>query len=372
MRLILFVPQLCSGGAQQVAVLLSSAMADIGHEVFVATASLEGELVSRLNPACHAVDFQVKKPIQARRQLAELVNRLEPDAVICFGIYTGIAAALSRTAWKRRPVFIIRNENNLSTDWQQGSLLNRLIGPPLSRWAARDAHVVAVSHALRLPTARFLRASLEQVTAILNPVLDDRGPPIGKLGLHPWLVSAANPVFVAMGRLEYQKGFDVLIAAFAKVRAQTKARLLIFGQGSLAGRLQGQIDAADLGESVQLAGHTDNPFGQMRAAHAFVLSSRFEGFGLVIVEALWAGTHVISTDCDYGPAELLEDGRYGRLVPVDDVDALADAMHKSVLEPRSDQRPTSAWFGQFTAAESARQHLELIRRLRGGELSDIR
>lgn len=363
MRLVLFVPQLCSGGAQQVAVLLSSALVSLGHEVHITAATLNGELLHRVNPACHLVELGKTKPIRARRELTCLINHIAPDAVICFGIYTGIAAALSSLTWKQRPVFIIRNENNLHTDWQQGTMLNRLIGPLLSRWAARRAHVVAVSRALAQPTIDYLHIEPDRLTTILNPVLDDTLPAavVNDASPHPWLNDGAGPTFIAMGRLEHQKGFDILIEAFSCLRGNAaNARLLIFGQGSLRESLQAQIDACGLRESATLAGHTNHPIVQMRAAHAFVLSSRFEGFGLVLVEALWAGTRVIATDCDYGPAEVLENGRYGTLVPVNAPEALSNAMVASLHDRNPVPRPTDTWFAQFTATEAARQHATLI------------
>lgn len=374
MRLLFFAPQLSSGGAQQVALLLSSAMAALGHEITIAVPSLEGELASQVDRRCVLIDLQCGKPIKARRNLAALVNQLRPDAVICFGIYTGIAAALSILRWRTNPIFLIRNESNLSADWRQGTMLNRLIGPFLSRWAAQRAHVIAVSSSLAQPTSRYLRIPDSHVTTILNPVIDDSPPSdstVLRTALHPWLTENSIPTFVAMGRLEYEKGFDVLINAFSRARQLTNARLVIFGKGSLHDALQMQIESCGMGESIALAGFTPDAVAQMSAAHAFVLSSRFEGFGLVLVEALLAGTKVISTNCDFGPAELLENGRYGKLVPVDDPQALAHAMLQSIQEPWPAERPDKEWFAQFTATEAARQHLALIEKLRG-DSGDLR
>lgn len=363
MKLVLFVPQLACGGAQQVALLLSSAFVRLQHNVTIAAPSLTGELLRLVEPRCSLRDLHAIKPIRAQRQLAQLVNEIRPDAVICFGIFTGIAAALSRRHWRAAPALIIRNENNLHLDWQEGTQLNRLFGPPLSRWAARSAQIIAVSRALRRPTACFLRVPLSRVTTILNPVFGEsaRTDTGADTDVHPWLQDRTIPVFVAMGRLEHQKGFDVLIDAFAAVRRENVARLLIFGEGSLHQALQTRIDSTGQHDAITLAGYTPTPIAQMRAAHAFVLSSRFEGFGLVLVEALYAGTQVIATDCDYGPAEILERGRYGSLVPVDNACALADAMRMCIRNSDRLHRPPEAWFQQFTASEAARRHLAVIR-----------
>lgn len=364
MKIIFFVPHLRVGGAEQVAALLSSGMISLQHEVWIAAATLDGKLIAKINPDCMLVDLSSQKPIRSRKRLADLVNRIKPHAVICFGIHTGIAATFSKASWQCAPTLIVRNENNLHLDWQRATPLNRIIGPPLSRWAAHRSHVVAVSHSLAAATADYLRIPATRVTTILNPVIDDTALQFRRdRDTTPLSRGGSVPTFVAMGRLEHQKGFDILIDAFARVAMHRQCRLLIFGEGTLRPTLQAKIDAMNLGGSVLLAGHTDDPLAQMRTAHAFVLSSRFEGFGLVLVEALFAGTHVISTDCDYGPSDILEQGRYGTLVPVGDAVRLAEAMLASFDEVDRPARPDDDWFEQFTATQAARNHVALIESL---------
>lgn len=360
MKVLLFSPQLVGGGAQQVAILLAAGLLARGHEVCICAGRLSGPLLERVPAGCQLQELGSDRPIRGRKALARLVDSFRPDAVVCFGIFTGIAAGISRLGWRHQPVFVLRNENNLVEDWRLATPMNRVIGPWLSRWVARKACMVAVSRALSPATADYLHIPRSRVTTILNPVIDDTvALDMDEAGLHPWLRDQQEPVFVAMGRLEHQKGFDVLIHAFERVREAAACRLVIFGEGTLREALIRQIDEAGLSGWVTLAGHTDSPLAQMRAAHAFVLSSRFEGFGLVLVEALWAGTRVISTDCDFGPAELLEDGRYGVLVPPEDAGALAEAMLAS-LHAQPAAVPDSPWFNQFLATTAADQHVALI------------
>ncbi|WP_082827177.1 glycosyltransferase [Rhodanobacter thiooxydans] len=366
MKILLYVSQLSAGGAEQAALLLASGLTELQHKVIIVTSSLRGELVSRINENSVTIDLASKKPIRSLRKIAHCIDNTKPDAVVCFGINTGIAAALSKFIFRWNVEIFIRNENNLYLEWRGANTLNRFIGPLLSRWSARRSHMIAVSHSLAKATADYLHLAHGKVAAILNPVLDDttlRRIPL-KPTLHPWLQDPSIPTFVAMGRLEYQKGFDILVNAFAQVRRHVHVRLVIFGNGRLRGALQAQIDACGLHNDAVLAGFTSDPIVQMHAAHAFVLSSRFEGFGLVLVEALWSGTRVISTDCDFGPAEVLEEGRFGTLVPVNDVNALAAAILASINQPRIIQRPPDRWFEQFTATQAARQHVTLIESLR--------
>ncbi|WP_447936427.1 glycosyltransferase [Thermomonas fusca] len=368
MKVILFVSQLSAGGAEQVAILLSKGLMRAGCEVIIVTARPQGELIERAGDV-RVVSLNSGKPIRGLRALAGVIDELSPNAIICFGFTTGIAANLSKLIFGWDAEIIVRNENNLSLEWSLATPLNRLLGPLLSRWVARRSKVVGVSRALSMATERYLNMPPRSACTILNPVLDDCSPTAisRSANLHPWLRDRTTPTFLAVGRLEHQKGFDLLIEAFSRVLKKEKARLIIFGEGSLRKSLQDQINTLQAGDQITLAGFTDSPLEQMHAAHAFVLSSRFEGFGLVLVEALRSGTKVISTNCDFGPAEVLENGRFGVLVPVDDIQAMAYAMVESIRSPWNIERPSESWFNQFTATEAAHQHLKLIRPVCGDD-----
>ena len=135
-----------------------------------------------------------------------------------------------------------------------------------------------------------------------------------------------TPVIVAMGRLEEQKDFKSLLAAFAGISDRTSARLLILGEGSERGELEQRVADYELQSRVQLPGFVENPYPYLAAADLFVLSSRWEGLPTVLVEALACGTRVVSTDCPSGPAEILYDDSVGTLVPVGQVEDLGNAM----------------------------------------------
>ncbi len=140
----------------------------------------------------------------------------------------------------------------------------------------------------------------------------------------------ANTI-VAVGRLNEQKGFDVLIEAFAEIAAKAEDwQLLIYGDGPLRGALEAQIAGLGLAEQVKLMGTTDTPGAWVEGANLFVLSSRYEGFPNVLGEAMAAGLPIIATDCDFGPAEMIEHARSGLLVPPGDAAALARAMEQCV------------------------------------------
>jgi glycosyltransferase involved in cell wall biosynthesis len=126
--------------------------------------------------------------------------------------------------------------------------------------------------------------------------------------------------------LKPQKNFGMLLDAFKKVAEKTNARLLILGTGQLQHELEIRIGELSLEGQAFLGGHVDDTASWYETADLFVLSSDYEGFGNVLVEALAAGLPIVSTDCPSGPAEILDNGEYGMLVPVGDADAMADAI----------------------------------------------
>jgi glycosyltransferase involved in cell wall biosynthesis len=140
---------------------------------------------------------------------------------------------------------------------------------------------------------------------------------------------------LGVGRLTAQKAFGVLIEAFAHVRKSLPARLLILGEGEERPMLEAQVRKLELEQDVRLPGFVSNPYPYMAHAALFVLSSRWEGLPTVLVEAMSLQTPVIATDCPSGPREILRDGQYGQLVPVEDANALARAIQNSLAHDAS-------------------------------------
>lgn len=147
---------------------------------------------------------------------------------------------------------------------------------------------------------------------------------------HPWLGEGKPPVILGVGRLTPQKDFSTLIHAFAQVRTVRDCRLVILGEGELRAELEQLVASLGVQDSVQLPGFADNPFAWMSRVRLFVLSSRWEGLPNVLIQAMACGAAVVSTDCPSGPDEILEGGKWGKLVPVGDVEALAEALSENL------------------------------------------
>lgn len=150
---------------------------------------------------------------------------------------------------------------------------------------------------------------------------------------HPWFHDRAAPLILAVGALRERKGFDTLLRAVARVRAQRPCRLMILGEGDARAALLALAERLGIGAGLALPGFSADVYAHMAHADLFAMTSRWEGLGFVLIEALAVGTPVVATDCPSGPAEILQQGRYGPLVPVNDDAALAAAMVRTLANP---------------------------------------
>jgi glycosyltransferase involved in cell wall biosynthesis len=168
----------------------------------------------------------------------------------------------------------------------------------------------------------------------------------------------AGPQLIAIGNLKQEKDFPLLLEAFAKVRQQVNARLLILGEGQERNRLEGRRAKLGLDAFVDMPGFVANPYAYLARADLFLLSSASEGFGNVVVEALACGTPIVSTDCS-GPREILADGRHGRLVAVGDPHEFASAI-LAALEVEHDRAALIRRSQDFSVKKAADAYLELL------------
>ncbi|HKJ95058.1 MAG TPA: glycosyltransferase [Gammaproteobacteria bacterium] len=229
-----------------------------------------------------------------------------------------------------------------------------------AHYPACDA-IVAVSRGATDAFAAVTGIPRERLTTIYNPVVTDSLREQARATVqHPWFTRGGGvPVVVNVGRLVGQKNQDLLISAFERIRAYREVRLAIIGEGEERLALEARIAGSRYSEDIQLLGHRPNPYALVSRANAFALSSSWEGFGNVLVEAMALGVPVVSTDCPSGPHEILEGGRWGPLVPVCNADALAAGIVACLDEPLTPQVLMDA-AARFEVAMIARQYLEVL------------
>jgi len=220
--------------------------------------------------------------------------------------------------------------------------------------------IVAVSQGVADDVRNIAGLSSDRLVVIRNPVitpsLDARAAqPSG----HRWLDEETVPVIVSAGRLTRQKDFSTLLDAFAQVHAAQPCRLIILGEGKDRAALEALARTLGIENDVAFPGFVTNPYSFMARAKLFVLSSAWEGSPNTLTEAMALGVPVVSTDCPSGPRELLDGGRYGRLVPVGDAEALAGAMRETLSQPLAADALKKA-VREYNADEAARRYLEVL------------
>jgi glycosyltransferase involved in cell wall biosynthesis len=360
LKLAIYLPDLAGGGVERMRLGMMPVLAKRGADVTLLLHAKRGDLLPQLPPGTRVIGFETSRTLFDLIPLIRYLRRERPDVLLVSLDHNNVVALLAKALSFTRTRVVICQHNALSSEVQEHGGTYGLI-PFFYRWLSPLAHgIVAVSRGVADDVARSCKIPRERITVIYNPVITDRFQQRLHESLeHPWLDDPSIPVFVCAGRLVPQKDHETLLKALAIYRRHSPARLILLGTGPLREPLEQQARELGITDAVEFAGFIENPLPYVKRSAAMILSSKFEGFGNVIVEALGCGTPVISTNCPFGPDEILDNGRYGHLVPVGDAEALAAAMGpdlrttwpSSVLRERAQT---------FTVGSTVNQYLELF------------
>ena len=256
---------------------------------------------------------------------AMYLDRVRPDALLAILTPAVVSATLASCMAHHRARIVATQHNVFKStrDYRRACL----------SYPHADA-AVTVSRGVAGELGRLPGMSHSRIHTIYNPVVSSdvfhkACEPID----HPWLNGREVPVVLAIGRLHKQKDFPTLLAAFALVLRQRRARLIVLGRGPLLANLRSLAHELRIAKYVEFPGFVENPYVYLARASLFVLSSRHEGLANVLVEAMACGCPVVSTNCRFGPDEILEGGRWGELVPVGNPEALASAIGRTLDNP---------------------------------------
>ena len=372
-RIALLLPNLAGGGAEACMVRTAAALLRRGFAVDFVLCERTGPLLAAVPPGARVIELpSVPMPLARALALAAdpaglrallvpvllawrppkhlshlpgLVRYLRaerPDALFAAMPIPNLLAV-----WARRlagvPTRVLISERNTLSAMLGGSRrwrdrhLPRLLG---HAYRLADG-IVAVSDGVADDLARQSGLPRARIATVYNPVIT---PELAAMSAQPvahrWFLPAAAPVVLGVGSLSARKDFPTLVRAFARLRAGRDCRLVILGQAASPKKTQEQQDvlmalAASLGVAadVDVAGFVANPFAYMARASVFVLSSAFEGLPGALIQAMACGCPVVSTDCPSGPAEILDGGRFGAMVPVGDDQAMAAAIAATLDRP---------------------------------------
>jgi glycosyltransferase involved in cell wall biosynthesis len=296
------------------------------------------------------------------------LRQRRPDALISAVVYFNLEAVwAARLAGVDTRVLV--SERTAPSMMLDGDNWRSRFLAPLMRRAYQQADViVAVSSALGDDVAAVTGIPRARIQTIYNPVV---GPELARLAAepveHPWFRPGGPPVILSAGRLSAQKDFPTLVRAFGRLRTGRPARLVILGAATgddhkterRIAELRVLAEGLGIAADLDVLGFVHNPYAYMARAGLFALSSAYEGFGNVLVEAMACGCPVVSTDCPTGPREILDGGRYGPLVPVGDDAALAAAM-VALLDRPPDRDRLEERAAEFTVDRSVDAYLAAL------------
>ncbi|MEZ5845629.1 MAG: glycosyltransferase [Geminicoccaceae bacterium] len=370
-RIGVLVEDLRGGGVQRMLMLIASGLAERGHDVSLISLSGEGELAADMAPGVRLVVLEPANPLAARLRalrnpafrkrdlLAYLalhansrsldwlpslighIDRDRPDALFAATQHLNMTASLAVTAARHRPRLLLSIRSHFTNGKSRRDRESRFCGPFYRRCYGMADAITAVSRGVMENMAEALGLDPAAITVVHSPTLTaDFENRANEPVRHRWFGNRDAPVMVAVGRPSFQKDFGTLVDAFLIARRQRPLKLMIIGatdntrkRRDIVEELQGRVRAAGAEADFDLPGWCANPLPYIRNADLLALSSRFEGLPNVLIEALACGTPAVSTDCPSGPREILDDGRYGRLVPVGDAQAFAGAILATLETP---------------------------------------
>ena len=359
-RIVILLPDLRPGGAERVGINLANDIAERRIAVDVVLLQRQGALLDQLDARVQVIDLAAPRARNSLFPLAAYLRKATPSAVLAnmWPLPLLALAARSMAGVSTRVVGV--EHTTWSIDEQFARAATRFVIRSSMRLAyPRLDALVTVSDGAADDLSLISGLPRERITTVYNPIVG--APPQAspsEVLAKDW-AEGSHAKVLAVGTLKAIKDFPTLLHAFARLRQTRDARLLILGEGDERSRLEGLVAALGLGEFVTMPGFALDTRPYYAAADLFVLSSTGEGLPTVMVEALEYGTPVVSTDCPSGPREILEDGKYGTLVPVGDVGALAAAMDDA-LSREHDRDALKRRAQDFSVDKAADAYLELL------------
>ena len=331
----IFVATSGHSGVDRLVGNLVPSLARRGYSVDVLKIHGHGPHLEELVPGVRIIDLGTKHVYSSFTALVDYMKLYQPAVMLTDKDRVNRTSLLARR-WTGAPLrMVVSSGTTISIDLANRGLFERWLQKNSMRFLYPWAdNIIVTSKGVADDMAIYTGLARDRINVVPCPVVsvDLFRKPIAPPE-HPWFQAGQPPVILGVGELGPRKDFVTLIRAFAKLRKNQSCRLVIIGKGKDRDRLIDTAKRLGVLEVVDLPGFVSNPYPYMAHSSLLAMTSLWEGLGFVIIEALAVGTPVVSTDCPSGPSEILEGGRYGQLVPIGDVEALANALHMTLLNP---------------------------------------
>ncbi len=356
----IYIPSLKGGGAERVMVILANEFTEQGFRVDLVLASATGSYLTEVNSRVNIVDLGKSRVIKSLPGLIRYLRDHQPASLLSAMGHANLVALLAKKLSLSNTRIVVSERNDTSIEKDQQKNFRSVVIHCINKYLYRTADEIhAVSRGVAVSLANHLNIPIEKIKVIYNPVYTIKILELAQVQVNlPWLRKNGQHLIVAAGRLTKQKDFSTLVRAFALIHNKIDARLVIMGEGELRADLELLIVEHGLQEKIILPGFVDNPFAIMKHADLFVLSSAWEGLPNVLIQAMACGTPVVSTDCPSGPAEILENGKWGRLVQVGNIEALARAITETLSQKENPDVLTRA--SHFNLERAVEQYLKIL------------
>ncbi len=363
MQITFLIYSMDGGGAQRVFTELINNFASRGYKTKLALAQKRGSYLEQIDQATEIIDLDISGFLKGVFKIARYLRKEKPEVLLSTMNTMNVMVLLASVLARHKGRVVVREANILSLSLKKTkagkafllSSATKVLYPKADKIIANSKGMVRdLTENFSIPENKivqiYLPLNIKKIREKAEEALD-----------HPWMANPENRVVLSVGSLTEQKDYTALLKAFSKIDNKYNLKLIILGEGPERDKLERLSRKLGIEERVSMPGFASNPYSYMKHADAFVLTSKWEGIPNVLIEAIAVGTPVISTDCKWGPAEILQNGKYGKLVPVGDYTSLSRAITDTINASPDTEEAFAYVESTFSIEKISEEYLDIIR-----------
>jgi glycosyltransferase involved in cell wall biosynthesis len=357
-KIAFLLPSMIGGGAERIALRLMTSMVEAGYRLELLLMRKEGDLLKLLPPEIEVIDLKAAKIRHVIKPLVRYFRERPPHSIQIRMWPLTVAGIIARRLSGAQVRIVVSDHATLSKQYGERRATLALLRLTTRLFYPQADARLTVSKGAADDLARLSGIDRDSIDVIYNPV--PAPPPGAATTPHiEALWGDCDARILTVNSLIGVKNHRLLVRSFARLRKHRRAKLMILGQGSGRAEIEALAAAEGISDDVILPGFAIDPWPYYASAKVFVLSSDYEGFSNVLVEAMRSGLSIVSTDCESGPREILGDSQYGTLVPVGDEAALARAMEQALQHPTDPERVRRR-AEEISGPDTVRKYLDLL------------